>query len=258
MGFWPGRSTTDNIHIVRQILEERYEYNINLHNLFIDFSQAFDAVNRDKLFEYLEYYQTPPKLIKLLNITLQDTTTKVKINNEMTELIEIKSGVRQGDPLCTLLFNIVIDVIIKKLNPRGNISTRLMQTRAYADDVLVISRTQQTMIDTFTKLKGEASKVGLTINENKTKYRYCTRQVSRNVQFLKKRKIEQVTEFKYLGSIVNNSNSIEDEIKERTAAGNKSYYANKSFFQSKLISKSAKLKFNKAVIRPVVTYASET
>jgi hypothetical protein len=34
---------------------------------------------------------------------------------------------------------------------------------------------------------------------------------------------------------------------------------NKTFFQSKLLSKAAKLKFYKAVIRPVVvTYASET
>jgi hypothetical protein len=79
MGFRPGRSTIDNIHIVRQISEKCYEYNINLHNLFIDFSQAFDAVNRDKFFEYLEYYQTPPKLIKLINITLQDTTAKLKL-----------------------------------------------------------------------------------------------------------------------------------------------------------------------------------
>jgi hypothetical protein len=128
MGSQPGRWTIDNIHIVRQIFEKCYEYNINLHNLFIDFSQAFDAVNRDTLFEYLEYYQTPPKLIELIKITLQDTTAKVKINNEVTELIEMKSGVRQDDPLSTLLFSIVIDVIIKKLNPRGNISTRLMQT----------------------------------------------------------------------------------------------------------------------------------
>jgi hypothetical protein len=141
MGFRPGRSTIDNIHIVRQIFEKCYEYNINLHNLFIDFSQAFDEVNRDKLCEYLEYYQTPPKLIKLIKIALQDTTANVRINNEMTELIEIKYGVRQGDPLSTLLFSIVIDVIIKKLNPRGNISTQLMQTCEYAYDVLVISRT---------------------------------------------------------------------------------------------------------------------
>ena len=122
MGFRPGRSKIDSIHIVRQIFEKCYEYNINLHNLFIDFSQAFDAVNRDKLFEYLEYYQTPPKLIKLIKITLQDTTAKVKINNEIIELIETRSGVRQSDPLSTLLFSIVINVVIKKLNPRGNIS----------------------------------------------------------------------------------------------------------------------------------------
>jgi hypothetical protein len=33
---------------------------------------------------------------------------------------------------------------------------------------------------------------------------------------------------------------------------------NRTFFQRKLISKVAKLKFYKAVIRPIVTYASET
>jgi hypothetical protein len=118
-----------------------------------------------------------------------------------------------------------------------------MQTCSYADDVLVISRTQQAMIDIFIKLKGEASKVGLMIYENKTKYLYCTRQVSRNVPIFEETKIEQVNQFKYLGSIVNHSNSIQDDIKERIAAGNKAYYVNKSFFQSKLISKPAKLKF---------------
>ena len=113
-----------------------------------------------------------------------------------------------------------------------------MQTRAYADDVLVISRTQQAMIDIFTKLKGEASKVGLTINENKTKYLHCTRQASKNVPIFEETKMEQANQFKYLGSIVNNNNSIEDEIEERIAEGNEAYYANKSFF--KLISNAAK------------------
>jgi hypothetical protein len=70
-----------------------------------------------------------------------------------------------------------------------------------------------TMIDTFTKLKGEASNVGLTINKNKTKYLYCTRQASRNVPIFEGANIEQVNHFKYLASIVNNNNSIEDEIK---------------------------------------------
>ena len=38
--------------------------------------------------------------------------------------------------------------------------------------------------------------------------------------------IEQVQQYKFLGSIINDSNSIEEEIKERIALGTKAYYAN--------------------------------
>src|SRR5215470_9991695 len=42
MGFRPNRSTIDNIFIMRQIYEKCYECSIDLHNIFIDFSYAFD------------------------------------------------------------------------------------------------------------------------------------------------------------------------------------------------------------------------
>jgi len=64
--------------------------------------------------------------------------------------------------------------------------------------------------------------------------------------------------FVYLGSIVNTDNTIEEEIKERIVLGNKVYFANKKMFQSRLISKRAKLKLYYTVIRPIVTYSCET
>jgi hypothetical protein len=59
-------------------------------------------------------------------------------------------------------------------------------------------------------------------------------------------------------SIINDSNSIEEEIKERIALGITAYYANQKFFKSRLVTKYSKLKLYRAVIRPIVPYASET
>ena len=67
----------------------------------------------------------------------------------------------------------------------------------------------------------------------------------------------QVKSFKYLGSIINIDNTME-EINARIASGNKVYFANKKMFQSRLISKREKLKLYYSVIRPIVTYSSQT
>jgi len=64
--------------------------------------------------------------------------------------------------------------------------------------------------------------------------------------------------YPHLGSIINVSNSIEEEIKERIALGTKAYYANLKLFKSRLVTKQSKLKLYRTVIRPIVTYASET
>jgi hypothetical protein len=91
----------------------------------------------------------------------------------------------------------------------------------------------------------------------KTKYIKCTRRKHSKIDDLEigNLKIGQIRSFKFLGSTVNEDNSIEEEIKERTALRNKAYYSNKRMFQSKFISRGAKLKLYWSVVRPAVTYA---
>ena len=48
------------------------------------------------------------------------------------------------------------------------------------------------------------------------------------------------------------------EIAERIAKGNKAYYANAKLIKSKFLKKNTKMEIYKALIRPVVTYSSET
>jgi hypothetical protein len=58
--------------------------------------------------------------------------------------------------------------------------------------------------------------------------------------------------------MVNTDNSIEEEIRERIAAGNRAYHVHKTLFTSKLISQNTKLQLYNTLFCPVITYASET
>jgi hypothetical protein len=57
---------------------------------------------------------------------------------------------------------------------------------------------------------------------------------------------------------MNGNNTLEEEIRERTAKGNKAFYANKTLFKRKLMSRKSKLKLYQSVIRPTVVYGCET
>ena len=46
-GFRPGRSCSDHIFTLRQILEQSKEWNAPLYANFIDFEKAFDSIHRD-------------------------------------------------------------------------------------------------------------------------------------------------------------------------------------------------------------------
>jgi len=91
-----------------------------------------------------------------------------------------------------------------------------------------LEETKKILIDTFCKLKHEALYAGLIVNNNKTKYLYCTRKTIHPAYInTGEEHFEQVNSFKCLGTMVTIENSIEEEIKERTAAGNRAYHFHK-------------------------------
>jgi hypothetical protein len=87
-------------------------------------------------------------------MTTQNTEESVKIENLTPKPFSVSSGVRQGDPLSATIFNLTLDSVIKKLNPRGD-SLKLKQIVAYADDVALLARSLKALKEIFHKLQNE-------------------------------------------------------------------------------------------------------
>ena len=73
-GFRPNRSSVDNIFMIRQIIEKCYEYNVDINNILIDFMHAFDSIKRNKILHSLTQNKIPPKLIRLIKLTLENNS----------------------------------------------------------------------------------------------------------------------------------------------------------------------------------------
>lgn len=69
---------------------------------------------------------------------------------------------------------------------------------------------------------------------------------------------EAVDSFVYLGSEVNSNNGLSAEVTRRITAGNRAYFSLKSQFRSRFLNRRLKCKLYTMLIRPVVTYGSET
>ena len=260
-GFRNGRSTTDQIFSLRLSLEKFYEYNLPLHQFYIDFKQAFDTINRSYIFNSMAEFGIPNKLIVLAKMTLSHTLNKVNIQGKLSESFETYNGIRQGDSLSTLLFNIGLERLIRKIiiNPGGTIFNRMTQYLAFADDIVILSRNLISLDEVIQQIQSETGLAGLEINCTKTKYMYNKSNVHSvpNTIVLNDVTYEDVSSFNYLGSIITNNNNILAEIKGKITAGNRCLRALDRLMRARYISRKVKIRIYKTIIKPVVVYGSE-
>jgi hypothetical protein len=113
--------------------------------------------------------------------------------------------------------------------------------------------------EAFLNLEKAAKEIGLTINEDKTKFMEITEHPT-NLCFLEVDgyKFEKVTQFKYLGTSITYDNDISVEINNRIISANRSYYGLKKQLKSHLLSTQTKNKLYKTLVRPVLMYGCES
>ena len=75
-----------------------------------------------------------------MGVTMAGSRATVRVGNQYTPTFPITNGVRQGDALSYIIFDLVLEAIIRKLNNTGHIGTKSKHIFAYADDVAILSR----------------------------------------------------------------------------------------------------------------------
>jgi hypothetical protein len=200
-GFRKGRSCTDAIFTVQQIMGKRKENNLPLFILFVDYEKAYDNVNRDKLWEIMEN-KVPNYLLNKIKSIYRNTKVRIKFNEDLSEPIPTNKGIRQGCGLSPILFYIYINKTVQefktmikkgiKLNNRKYINTIL-----YADDQILMDTSEDELQKMAYHLNLIARKYNTTISSTKTKSMTMWRnQIQRVKIAIKDKRIEQVTEFK--------------------------------------------------------------
>jgi hypothetical protein len=102
-------------------------------------------------------------------------------------------------------------------------------------------------------------RVGLKINENKTKYMAMnTRRLmdTPNLE-IEPSTFEHVHAFIYLGTILAEVNNITEEVRNRIAVANRRYFSLQKNFKSTFMSTNTKSLLYKKLVRPIVAYGTE-
>jgi sorting nexin-29 len=263
-GFRSGRSTTNQLFTIKQILEKSWWCNINVYQIYVDFKQAYDSVYQEKIYKIMHEFGIPDKLTSLVRTIMTDTDAQVKIQTQLTDPCVIKWGLKQGDGLAPSLFNLAMENIIRKLtlNVKGTLEHHTTQIIGYTDDICLLSRNCRAIQEMYQELREAANEVRLKIKVNKTqaiiRNRSKTKSNSEQQVNIGENKIDIVSSFNYLGSCITEDNNEFAEIQRRLKLANNTYYSLQAVIKRWHICRKTKIRLYKTLIRTVLTYGCET
>ena len=113
-GFRKGRGTRDQIANIQWIIEKAWEFQKNIYFSFIDYAEAFDCVDHNKLWKILKEMGIPDHLTCLVRNLCAGQEATVRTGHGTTDWFQIGKGVRQGCILSPCLFNLYAEYIQRR------------------------------------------------------------------------------------------------------------------------------------------------
>ncbi|XP_038994896.1 uncharacterized protein LOC120119062 [Hibiscus syriacus] len=115
--FVKGRNIVDNTLLTQELVRGYNRKNISPRcSLKIDLHKAFDTLHWDFISVILKAIGLPPIFIKWIEICLSTPRYFIAFNRTLIGFFKGAKGIRQGDPLSSLLFVLSMNVLSRLLN----------------------------------------------------------------------------------------------------------------------------------------------
>src|SRR5689334_9314391 len=104
--------------VLKSILAHAAATSVSGALVFLDQKKAYDRVSHDYLFAVLSRFGFPPLLQHAFASTFLNSTTYILDDGQPLGPIPVGCGVRQGDPLAPLLFNLCFEPLLATMRSR--------------------------------------------------------------------------------------------------------------------------------------------
>lgn len=248
-GFRPGRSTLDNIFALNCRIQHALARNQTLYCMFIDYSKAFDTINRQLLWLKLLQMGFSSKLVRILmaiyskvefilneNVPFGDKSpSSDHDNNETRQPIRSNIGLKQGCPLSPILFSLFTNDIVEALRKDTSLEkSKDLSVLLYADDMVLFSESSRTLRCMIKNLEKYTDKWGLEVNMEKTQIVAFQKAPGPENKIKKKREapphffkgteIQSVEMYPYLGIKFHTSGKWTTQLNDAKTKGTRSLY----------------------------------
>ena len=171
-GFRRNRSCMEHIYSLYSVINKRKLNKQSTFACFVDAKKAFDTVNRECLWNKLLKLGIKGKMYHAVESLYNNVGCAVKVNDVITPFLNVNLGVKQGCRLSPTLFALYVNDLaeeIKALNCGIEMGDDQLALLLYADDVVLIGPTEESLQRMLDKLYEWCSKWRLAINKDKTK-----------------------------------------------------------------------------------------
>ena len=172
----PGRTISENLFLIRDLIDYAEQEDIPLALLSLDQEKAFDRVDWGFLYRILDTFNFGPAFCRWIKLFYTNVESAVVINGWSSSFFSPSRGVRQGCPLSPLLYVLSIEVLAANIRSAPGItgvflphSLEQFKCSGYADDTTIAATSDESIEETFAVYSQFERASGARLNRGKSK-----------------------------------------------------------------------------------------